>query len=258
MSSKNQGSIGIKMKSLRNRLVFTALLCLPAASANADFIGLNIGVAHWAPELSGSFNSRNDASIDLKSDLGVNDPSQTSLVLILEHPIPLLPNVKYQNFDLEASGNKTLTSSITFNGNTYGAGNNITSTIDLSHDNIALYYEVLDNWVNLDLGVDIKRFDGLVGINGNNIKVDETLPLLYISARFDLPFTGFYAGADINYLSVGDNSANDSTLLVGYESSVGLGIEGGMKTFSLDLDNADNIDTNINYEGLYLNGFYHF
>ncbi|MFT5663962.1 MAG: hypothetical protein ACI9JR_001354, partial [Gammaproteobacteria bacterium] len=64
--------------------------------------------------------------------------------------------------------------------------------------------------------------------------------------------------ADLNHLSIGNNNANDSTLLVGYESNIGLGIEGGVKTFSLDLDNADNIDTNIDYEGLYLNGFFHF
>jgi hypothetical protein len=84
------------------------------------------------------------------------------------------------------------------------------------------------------------------------------VPLLYISARFDLPLTGFYAGADLNHLSIGDNKANDPTFLVGYESSIGLGIEGGLKTLSLDLDDANNIDTNIDYEGLYLNGFFHF
>lgn len=248
------------MKLPRNNLVLAALLCLPAASANADFVGLNIGISHWAPDLSGSFKSENSGStsIDLNSDLGINDPSQTSLVLILEHPIPILPNVKYQNFDLETSGSKTLDRNITFNGDTFTSGSAVTSTFDLSHDDIKLYYEVLDNWINLDLGIDLKRFDGQVGINGNNITVDETVPLLYISARFDLPFTGFYAGADLNHLSSGDNSANDSTLLVGYESTIGLGIEGGVKTFSLDLDNADNIDTNIEYEGLYLNGFFHF
>jgi outer membrane protein len=246
------------MKSTRSRLVLTALLYLPAASVNADFVGLNIGLSHWAPDLSGKFNSANDANIDLNRDLGVNDPSQTSLVLILEHPIPVLPNVKYQSLDLETSGSKTLEQSLTFNGNRYSANSNVLSTFDLTHDDIALYWEVLDNWVNLDLGIDLKRFDGQVGINGNNITVDETIPLLYISARFDLPFTGFYAGADLNHLSIGDNSANDSTLLVGYESSIGLGIEGGVKTFSLDLNNADNIDTNIEYKGLYLNGFFHF
>ena len=246
------------MKSTRFKLAFIALISMQTTLVSADFVGFNIGINHWSPELTGNFNSGNNATIDLKNDLGVNDPSQTSLILILEHPIPLLPNIKYQNIDLETSGSKTLNRNIQFNGQSFSSGSQITSTFDLSHDDIKLYYEVLDNWINLDLGLDLKRFNGRVGISGNNIAVDETVPLLYISARFDLPFTGFYAGADLNHLSSGDNSANDSTLLIGYESSIGLGIEGGLKTFSIDLDNADNIDTNVEYEGLYLNGFFHF
>ena len=246
------------MESTRHGLVFIALLSLQATPVSADFVGLNIGISNWSPDLSGNFNSRNDASIDLKSDLGVNDPSQTSLILILEHPIPVLPNVKYQKLDLETSGNSTLNRDIRFNGQEFSANTPITSTFDLSHDDIVLYYEVLDNWINLDLGIDFKHFNGQVGISGNNILIDETIPLLYISARFDLPFTGFYAGADLNHLGSGDNNVNDSTLLIGYESSIGLGIEGGVKTFSLELDDADNIDTNIEYDGLYLNGFFHF
>jgi outer membrane protein len=246
------------MKSTPSTLAFFTLLALQATSANADFVGLNIGVSHWAPELTGDFNSKNSPSIDLTSDLGINDPSQTSLVLILEHPIPVLPNVKYQKYDLGTTGTKTLDRTIQFNGQSYPANGQITSNFDLSHDNLVLYYEVLDNWLNLDLGVDLKRFNGEVGISGNNITIDETIPLLYLSARADLPFTGFYVGADLNHLSSGKNSANDSTLLIGYESNVGLGIEGGVKTFSLDLNNADNVDANVDYEGVYLNGFYHF
>jgi outer membrane protein len=241
-----------------SKLVLATLLCFSAGSAYADFVGVNIGFSHWAPDLSGDFNSKNNMSIGPSLDLGVNDPSQTSIVLILEHPIPVLPNVKYQNYDLETSGNKTLNKNLTFNGSIYNAGNNVSSTFDLSHDDIVLYYEVLDNWVNLDLGVDLKRFDGLVGINGNNVVVDKTVQSFYMSARFDLPFTGFYAGADLNSLGIGDNKSNDTTLLIGYESTIGLGLEGGLKNFSLDLDNADNIDTNIEYKGLYVNGFFHF
>ncbi len=90
---------------------------------------------------------------------------------------------------------------------------------------------------------------------GPHAQVYCVLQIGYFKAKRDLPFTGFYAGADLN-LSSGDNSANDSTLQIGYESSIGLGIEVGVKTFSLDLDNADNIDTNIEYGGLYLNGFF--
>lgn len=240
-------------------LAFFTLLTLQAPPANADFAGLNIGVNHWAPDLTGSFNSTNSTSIDLTSDLAINDPSQTSLVLTLEHPIPVLPNVKYQNYDLETSGSSTLNRIIQFNGQSYGPANGqISSTFDLSHDDIVLYYEILDNWLSLDLGVDIKRFNGEVGISGNNITIDEIVPLLHISARADLPFSGFYIGADLNYLSSGDNSGNDSTLLIGYESNIGLGIEGGIKSFNLELDDADNVDTDIEYEGIYLNGFYHF
>lgn len=249
--------LGIKLK-LSRRLTLTTMLCFSAGSAYADFVGVNIGFSHWAPDLSGDFNSENNISIAPGLDLGVNDPSQTSLVFILEHPIPVLPNIKYQNYNLKTSGNSTLTENLTFNDNNYNAGNDVSSTFDLSHDDIVLYYEVLDNWINLDLGVDLKRFDGEVGINGNSVAVDKTVQSFYMSARFELPLTGFYAGADLNSLGIGDNKSNDSTLLVGYESSIGLGVEGGLKRFTLDLDNANNIDTNIEYQGLYVNGFFHF
>jgi hypothetical protein len=64
--------------------------------------------------------------------------------------------------------------------------------------------------------------------------------LLYLSARFDLPFSGFYVGADISTLSVDDSSVDDTTLKLGYESKIGFGIEGGIKTFSVELDDAWN------------------
>jgi hypothetical protein len=92
---------------------------------------------------------------------------------------------------------------------------------------------------------------------GPHAQVYCLLQIGYFKRKRDLPFTGFYVGADLN-LNSGDNSAKDSTLLIGYESSIGLGIEVSVKAFSVDLDNADNIDTNIAYEGLYLNGFFHF
>lgn len=249
------------MKYSMKKIALTALLFLHTTSASADFIGFKIGVSQWTPDLSGDFNSGNDA-IDLNNDLdlGVNDPAQTSLVLILEHPIPIIPNIKYQSFDLETTGTTTLDRDIQFNGQTFSKDSQVTSTFDLSHNDIVLYYEILDNWLSLDLGIDLKRFDGQVDINDNNITdnniiVDETVPLLYISARFELPLTGFYAGVDN---SSGGNSANDSSLLVGYETSVGLGIEGGIKTFSVTLDNVNNIDANVEYKGVYLNGFFHF
>jgi len=253
-----------QMKSSLNILAIAALALQFSIPAHADFVGFSIGAAYWAPSLSGDFNSDGESDIDLSDDLDIDDPSQSSLVLSLEHPIPILPNIRYQNIDLDSDGRSALSGDITFEGETYTAGETVRSTFDLSHDDIVLYYEVLDNWVNLDVGLDLKRFDGKVSMVGStntatsSIDIDETLPLLYLSARFDLPFSGFYVGADISSFSIDDSSADDLTLKLGYESDSGLGIEGGVKTFSLELDDADDLDTDIEYDGAYVNGYFHF
>ncbi len=252
------------MKSLRNCLAIAASFFFLSTPGQADFIGLSIGASYWSPELSGEFSSAGEASIDLSDDLDIDDPSQSSVVLSLEHPIPLLPNIRYQNFDLDSDGINTLANDISFEGETYLAGDTVRTTFDLTHDDIVLYYEILDNWVNLDIGLDLKRFDGEVSIAGTtnttstSIDVDETLPLLFVSARFDLPFSGFYIGAELSSFSFDDSSADDATLKLGYQSDIGLGIEGGVKTFSLELDDADDLDTDIEYDGAFVNGYFRF
>ncbi len=96
------------MKSSLNILAIAALALQFSNPAHADFVGLNIGAAYWAPSLSGSFSSAGEASIDLSDDLDIDDPSQSSLVLGLEHPVPFLPNIRYQNIDLDSDGRSTL------------------------------------------------------------------------------------------------------------------------------------------------------
>ena len=252
------------MKTIRKMPVAGVLILLFSTNAPADIVGFSIGASYWAPELSGDFNSSGDASIDLSDDLDIDDPSFTSAVIVVEHPIPILPNFRYQHIDLDSDGRNTLTSGITFDGVTYGAGDTVRTTFDLAHDDIVLYYEVLDNWINLDIGLDLKRFDGEVSLAGStnpttsSIDVDETVPLLYLSARFDLPLSGLYLGADISTLSVDDSSADDVTIKLGYLSDIGFGIEGGIKTFSLELDDADDLDTDIEYDGTYISVFFRF
>jgi outer membrane protein len=242
----------------KTRIVFalSASLWLTIGTAEADFVGLNI-VPHTG-QLANTFSR----SIDLVDDLDVDNPGQSSMVLILEHPIALLPNVRYQGFNLDStdsSGVSSESNSAATNGKTTA------NSFDLNNQDIVLYYQLLNNWVDLDMGVDLKRFDGQVsqaGVTGNNIEVDETIPLLYLSARVDLPVNGLYVGANINAnvinLGVSQSTAQDSTITLGYESGTGLGIEGGFKSFSVELNNTENLTTNFEYDGLFLNGYYNF
>ena len=255
------------MKVTRSVFTLSALFWLTLGAAEAEFIGLNINTSQWSPALGGHSNPDSDNSIDLVDDLDLEDPSQPSLVIILEHPIPALPNLRYQGYNPDFPGLSPFDSNLNFNGEAFNSGDEVTSSFDLSQDNIVLYYQLLNNWIDLDLGVDLKRFDGEVLLSGDttsSVEVDETIPLLYLSARFDLPRNGFYVGANINInsdiidLGLSDSEAQDSTIMLGYESSSGLGVEGGYRYFSLDLDDIDSLDNDLEYDAIFLNGYYQF
>ena len=83
---------------------------------------------------------------------------------------------------------------------------------------------MLDNWVNLGLGLDFKRFDSEV----------------------------------LMAVSLGESGAEDLTRKPGYLPDVGLGIDGGIRTFSLELDDADGLDSDIEYDGVYAQTYLRF
>ena len=240
-----------------------ACLWLTIGTAEAEFVGLNIG-AHTS-QSSNTFNRNNVSSIDLVDDLNANNPAQTSMVLILEHPISILPNIRYQGYNLYSAESFGVNLETSNNASAANAGKTTTTNFDLDHEDIVLYYQLLNNWIDLDMGVDLKRFDGQVsqaGTTGSSIDVDETIPLLYLSARVDLPVNGLYVGANINAnvvdLGLSQSTAQDSTIMLGYESGKGIGIEGGIKSFSVELNDSDSLNTNLEYDGLFLNGYFNF
>lgn len=253
------------MNNTRSVFALSACLWLTVGPAEAEFIGLNIGASHLTPGQYNSYNNPEFNSFDLVDDLESDDSADSSMVLILEHPIKVLPNIRYQGYELDSSNRLTPDSDIYLNGQTFTSGNEITSTYDLSQNDIVLYYQLPGNRLNLNLGVDLKSFDGEVSLSGDtstSVEVDETIPLFYLSARYDLPASGFYLGADINasFIDFGlsESNAQDSTIMLGYDSGSGLGVEGGFKSFSLELDDVNNLNNDLEYDGVFLNGYFNF
>lgn len=239
-------------------LALTASLGLATGNVSADFVGLNIG-SGMQPPAQQSYSIGN--AIELVDDLDTDSPAQSSMVLILEHPISALPNFRYQGLSLELPQSGAAGA----NRNADSADVESSTNYELSQDDIVLYYQLPASQIDLDLGVDLKRFAGEISTTGaaaSRVDVDETIPLLYLSARYDLSDSGFYVGANINAdianLGLSKSTAQDSTIMLGYESGSGLGVEGGYKTFSLDLDNVDSLDSSLEYDGLYFNGYYNF
>ncbi|NVJ60457.1 MAG: TIGR04219 family outer membrane beta-barrel protein [Gammaproteobacteria bacterium] len=244
------------MKKLLLSAAITSFASLPLS---ADMLGIYVGTGNWKPEASGNIsNASNDEMVFGSSGVDIRDKNQTGFYLAFEHPIPIIPNAMITEQDLKSSGSGPFTGN--FGGETFVG--NVDTEFDMSHRDYTLYYEILDNWVNLDLGLTARQFDGYVfvsdGVNSTNEKFDETLPMLYGKARFDLPLTGLSVSAILNHISQGGNSVTDTSLFVGYETSIGLGIEGGIRTFSLEVDDEDDFTADLEFDGMFINATYHF
>jgi outer membrane protein len=239
---------------MNKKLMALAIAAVAAsAGSQADIIGASAGVYHWKQSWDGDVQSGND-KIDVNDDLGYDEDSGTSYYVALEHPLPLLPNIRLQRTELEISERGTITTPVIYDG-TALAGD-VDSTTDLTHTDVTLYYELLDNWVNLDLGLSVRVFDGEARIKSvatseeGSVDIDTPVPMLYANARFDLPFTGLYAQGIGNIISVGDSAITDFTVGLGYEVAV-LSLEAGYRTFDISLED-DEDEANLTVDGFYI------
>ncbi|GAB1258203.1 TIGR04219 family outer membrane beta-barrel protein [Aurantivibrio plasticivorans] len=244
--------------------------CFAAPLANADTIlGIYAGAGVWQSDLSGSIAETGTIEADLR-DLGIQDQDVNFVYIALEHPVPVIPNIRLQMTDLAVDGSGALTTDFTLDGQTFSASSDVNSDIDLSHTDATLYYELLDNWITLDFGLTFRQFDGSIDVAavsgpqaGTSVseEFDETLPLVYLKGQFDLPLTGFYAGAAGNYIGYDGNDMTDYQLFAGWMSDgwvFDLGVEVGYRTFSLTLDDVADLDADLELDGAYASLNIHF
>ncbi len=233
--------------------ILLILQCFVSTPAMADFLGLYVGGGSWKHDPSGDFDSSNAGSsiIALEPDLKFSSESDTYFWAAFDHPVPLIPNIRMEKASLSHAG--TTGSSFSFLGGiTTGE-----STVTLDSTDIILYYRLLDNWVNFDLGLNMRKIEGEFSIGNRQQGFSETVPMLYVAAQFDLPFTGLSVGADYNLVSYDGNSYDDIRIRALYEVGV-IGFEAGLRTTSIKLDDVDNINADIDFSGLMLGMFLHF
>jgi len=244
--------------------IFTCSAACTISTAHADTVfGIYAGAYSWKADFSGDINDTdNDQTIDLEDELGLSDESSNVFYVAIEHPVPVLPNVRIQHTALDSSAEGRLEGNVTFDDVDFTFGENVATDIDLTHTDLTLYYEILDNWVNLDIGVTARVFDGEIKIEGvgdiAQVDVDATLPMLYVAAQFDLPLTGLSAGVGGNAIDYSGNTLLDLNAYVQYEFAFGLGLRGGYRTFTLELDDVDDIDSDLTLDGAYGALVFHF
>jgi outer membrane protein len=246
-------------------LSVSAMALSIASHANADTIfGVYAGVGTWQTEYSGDAGKPATSA----DDLGIDKDNNIYYYVAIEHPVPLIPNIKVQYNDITSDQSSTLAKNFSIGDITFPAGTQVATDFDLSYTDATLYYELLDNWVNLDLGVTLRKYSGYLqaGSTVANVKVSEkvdidaTVPLIYGKAQFDLPFTGFSAGFEGNYISYDGNDLSDYSAKISYlfDSALDLGVEVGYRVLTINIDDEDDVNTNLDLKGPYIAAVFHF
>lgn len=217
---------------------------LAAPLAHADIVGLGANVSYWDSDLSGKAASNGDV-VDVENDLDLSSDSNVNLTAYVEHPVPLLPNVRLNYTSIEQSGRGELGADFDNIIVNLGGATEVDSDLDLDQLDLTLYYEVLDNWVNLDLGLTVRDLDGelrVQEVGGNQAvsesEIDAVVPMGYLAARFDLPFTGVSVGGEANLISFDGDSVYDYNAYGQYEISM-LQLRAGYREISIDYEDGD-------------------
>lgn len=241
--------------------VKTALLATPIAfaafsnTAHADVVGGEVSVSYWSAGYGGDVTDRQTKqTIDLEQDLNFDSSSFVEFSAAIEHPIPVLPNLKLKHIDLDDSADGALSVTV-FDGVTFSG--DVASDLDLTHSSAILYYEVLDNVVSLDLGLEIKLFDGQLRIEDkttnlvSETKIDDPIPLAYVAADVDLPLTGLTVGAELSAIGYSGNRLLDARAAVRYSMGL-LFVEGGYRTMQITVDDVNDVDVDADLSGAFI------
>ncbi|WP_426416219.1 TIGR04219 family outer membrane beta-barrel protein [Aestuariirhabdus sp. LZHN29] len=234
-----------------------------AANVSADTVlGVYAGAGYWDVDYSGDIG-KSRAKL---STLGIKDDDHNFYYIALEHPLPLLPNVRLQYNDISTRSSASLASNSVVLGNAYGAGSTLRTELDLTHTDAVFYYEVLDNWLNLDVGASVRKFDGFAkttdGTTSSRKDLDGYRPMGYLKAQGDLPLSGFSVAAEANVLRGLDDEITDYSVKLAYTTDIvplfDIGAELGYRSMELKLEDLDQLETNLKVDGPYAGISFHF
>lgn len=248
-------------------ILFFLGLGLSASAQAALGFHLSAGAGIWSEQPSGYVNDTGGGlpttDVNLKSDFGLANHAQGYFWVDFQHPIPVLPDVEIRYSDIKNSGSGVLAQAINYGGNSYAANEKVEGQLNLKQTDFILYYQPLDNVVQLKLGLDVKALDLAARISSSfqssQAAARITVPMLYAGLGVSLPFTGLSAQVNGSYLGYANDYFADYQAQVAYETPIGLGMQVGYREETLKADIAKNNPSGeIQLKGVFAGLYYDF
>ncbi len=248
------------------RIAFAAGVAafVAASPMSAKDLGGEIAVGGWHHDPGGWVEYPNDEpgdnKVDVDDDLHLDNQTDLYLRGKLEHSIPLLPNIRVAYVRTETEGDGTVSKTFHFGDITISANEKVHSEAKLDNFDGTLYYEIVDmESADLDLGLTARYMDGYVKVASktnsdinDQADINFVVPLVYGNLRFAIPFLeGFSVGAEGNWITYDGSVLYDVQADARYIFAIGLGLEVGYRYQKVKLDDVDDIDADIDIQGVY-------
>lgn len=250
---------------MKKNITALALLAgVLAGPAAADTVGIYAGIGQWQNSFSGDLLKE---QVSVKNDLGLKHADLTQWYVNLEHPLPVLPNVRLAYANVNEQGSGQINQSVRYDGITYPSGATVNSDIAIKMTDVTFYYELWDTGGDFDVGLTGRRLNGHLALSNDQLgrgqeKVDDWVPMLYLNGRVDLPMTGLYVGAQGNGVAYSGNRLADYRAFVGYDfditGPVDVGLQFGYRRLDLKLKDIGSFEGNVKLDGAFANVTMHF
>ncbi len=238
------------------------LACLAALltplSAQADFLSVSVGGGIWNGSPGGGFQKTTDpAAVDVEDDLFWDSESQGYIFATFEHFVPLVPNVRLIHTSMDHSGSGLAT--FNFDGQTFSG--NVENDISIETTDLIFYYEVLDNIVSLDIGLNIRnlKVDYTITSTGSTAQdsISETVPMLYALVGTS-PWPDLIISGELSYIAFDGSSVSDFTAKVAYTTNFLVGFEGGYRKQNFEFDDISDTDADLDFDGIFVGAYLKF
>jgi len=241
-------------------LLLSLTLAVPF-SANADILSFSVGGGAWNETPDGNYQKIGDPDeVSVTDNLFWEKESQGYVFATLEHPVPVLPNIKITHTKIEHDGNGN-TPIFTFNGKDFSG--KVINDVSIESLDLYAYYEILDNIVSLDLGLNIRNLKIAYNIEETassaavSDSVSATFPMLYAMAGVT-PWPGLTISGELSYIAYSGNSISDFTAKIAYTTDYFVGLELGYRKQSYELDDISDTDANLSFDGVFAGAYLKF
>ena len=265
------------------------LVALFTANVQADTVGLYLGSQIWQSEASGIFGEENRLI-----DFNLKKEQQINYFVAVEHPFPLLPNVRISSTTLDTTGKATLTQAFSFGSETFPIDDDVNVSFNVSYIDYTLYYELFDRGIfSFDLGLTARDFGGAVTITGPKIinddddcpqtsqgnpctstptsspviptakiKTSEIEPMLYVATNISLPLRRLSVFAQGDFSLIDDHTLFDYQVGLSYDlvkSRMGhLNLTLGYRIVKMEFEDLNSLYTELEFKGAFFGVIAHF